>query len=944
MKKYLSYLLVVVILILHTNLMGDGSNEITINYNERLEFYLDLKTKRFLQKMSVKEAFLLQFIQNISDELKSRGKKRLSEDDVGFNIIYKESNKLISDYSQEMNKIINIVHELGNLELVLRKSNDLKLLNDVDELKDKLISVLEDRKTTQYKMSKKDVSALIDEYSGEVDALLKIYEEMSAFEKKAQYMGDIEVVKQLQKQQKRILTVIEMSRIAGPKSDDAVESYIDETTKLIGILKELEKMETISLDDTVNIVSDIELVRDDVISKIDDRVLSLFGYASGYNKVTVSEYFNEWKARKLADYQIKLTEYKIVKKQLVSTAHPQERDRMLEHELQSALLDYTDNNHELTLLQFDDILNVYGSYYPQLDAVLYYRNESNYALGYYDDAFDGYNKLIEKYPNSLYSAKSYFKLMHICYTYNWNGKFFQYYENLQAASGLPLELQEEAHYLAGFLYFNQKEYYKSEKILEKLSLNSEYYLPAQYLLGVVYFNKANYSKGKLIFEKIIENKTFSQFNINLMVIRNEALLKLGYLHYQRSEFTKAIKYFEQVTQGYKGYDSSLMGQAWSNLKKGRYDTTIGKIDVLTNNYIESQFTYEGLVLSAHCKKIQKNVDDALQDLYFVANSKRVMDKADNYNEERKHVLAQLSEVGRLEGRILERQDQHLFPKVMNIRNIINNALISYYYRGSISNRIYEEFNDERRVLINQIEEFENILKFAEENKNYVMAKKAKLQRNRLLLLLDSYPVDKFSSDVNYFIDYPLATKESGIIYRQDIIKKVSTDLLTEKRRIKSDLDMITRLMSSNNSETRMDIVIDLEILEEDLKDLRNQLNKFQVWLANHKISDINTDADYWADFSGFGISDINFSNYYERKQKINTLSKNIAHINNMLMNKKNQLENKIKTFNTQTNQINKELSAEKIRLQKLEKEKYFRDLYFETKTKEAIADTAESIE
>ena len=36
------------------------SENINIDYNDRLNFYLDMKTKRFLQKMTIKEMFLLQ--------------------------------------------------------------------------------------------------------------------------------------------------------------------------------------------------------------------------------------------------------------------------------------------------------------------------------------------------------------------------------------------------------------------------------------------------------------------------------------------------------------------------------------------------------------------------------------------------------------------------------------------------------------------------------------------------------------------------------------------------------------------------------------------------------------------------------------------------------------------------------------------------------------------
>ena len=160
------------------------------------------------------------------------------------------------------------------------------------------------------------------------------------------------------------------------------------------------------------------------------------------------------------------------------------------------------------------------------------------------------------------------------------------------------------------------------------------------------------------------------------------------------------------------------------------------------------------------------------------------------------------------------------------------------------------------------------------------------------------------------------------------------ELIIEKQRVKTDLDMITKLISASDAETQMEVMLDLEILEEDMVDLHNQLNRFLVWLANNQIVEIESNAEHWADFSGFGISDINYTTYYEQVQKINTLNKNISYIEDILQQKKSLLERKIAKFNIEAKKIQKEMNAEKIRLEKLEKEKYFRDIYFDTKTRE----------
>ena len=907
-----------------------------IDFDAQLEFYLNMKTKRFLQKMSIKETFLLQLIENTTAEMNARGKERLEKDEVGFQVVFRERNKLIDSYTKEIDAIVDVINELENLEFAVKRSDDLKLLNEVDEIKENLSKTLDDRKLSKGRLTKQQMASLINEYSNEVDALVKLYKDIELFERKAYAIGDNEIVKQLKERKSKILQTLELSRMASPVDDKAVEEYISEATNLVGILKELDKLETEIEVDSGNASIDVESFRNRLIDNIDDRILRLFGYTSSIapDGPSISEYFKQWKAKRVSEFQLKFTQYNVIRDQLIKTGKELERNRMLEREMSDALLNFTNEKYDLAILQFNEIYKGYKVYYDNLDGLIFYKSEASYTNGYFDEAYDGFQKLTIEYPNSQYVGKSYLRMMLISYTYGWYDKFFKYFKSFQGIANVLDEDFNEANYLAGFIYFKQRKFIDSRKILQKVMEDSKYSMASQYLSGIVYANLDNYTKSKKIFEQLIAKKNYPWTNINTAIIRNEALLKLGYLHYQRGEYNNAILYFEQVSKGYDKYDYSLMGQAWAKMKKGEYDATIKKVNLLTNNYLLSNYTYEGMVLSAHCKKNQNKTDEALKELRYVSDAKDALKQAEVYNEERKHILTQMKELERLEVQILERQDRKLYPNIVRIRNTINNALMSFYYRGSINSRVVEEFNNERKILIKQIEEFENIMKFAEEQHNNKMYEEAEEQRDRLLLLLEAYHGDRSVSNANNFVNYPLAVKEGGYIYRKEIVKKVTNELLSEKNRVKTDLEMITQLLVSCNTETNMEVMMDLEILDEDLRDLHNQLNRFQVWLVNHQIKEVQTGSEQWADFSGFGISDINYTTYQEQIKKMSSLSKNISNINEILKQKKELLEKRINLFDSELKKIQKEMKTEKIRLEKLEKEKYFRDIYFDTKTKE----------
>lgn len=912
-----------------------AGDDVSIDFETRLRFYLDLKTKRFLRKMAVKEGALLEMIRTVTDEVQARGKSGALDGDFGFDLIYGKSNQILEEFDAEIESIKNIVKELDKLELTIQRMDDLKLLKEVEQIKDGLMSALDDQKLATNKLTKQQVAGMIDDYSGEINRILRIYEEIELFQKKARSIGDAEIVKQLDIQKQRVIQALEQSRIAGAAPETVVQNYIEEAASIVEILKQIDVLnQRMGVDSTFN--SDVETVRDNIIANVDERILKLFGYQTGhdFSGVTISEYFNTWKAERVAEYQLKLARYQIVRESLIKSATPKERNRMLEREITNALLMYSEEKYELSELLFTNIYDAYSSYYPNLDGVIFYRSEANYANHYYDAAMGGYKKLINDYSNSQYVGQSYLRMAMINYTYGLNGEFISNYDKARQSTGIDAEDMNKLHYFAGHLYVNDRRFNDAETVLKNVKEGSKYYMAAQYLHGIVLTNLEKFTQAKNVFEQLTDQQSYPWTDLNTSIIRNESLLKLGYLHYQRGEYDKASAYFDQVSRGYEGYDSSLLAQAWTNLKKGEYDNAINKVDLICNNYLLSNYTYEALVLSAHCKRIQHRNDEAIKDFRYVTNATHVLNRVQEYNKEREHILQQLDELEILEEKILEHQNQRLYPEVVRIRDVINDALMAFRYRGAVSSRLLEEYNDERKILVRQIEEFENIITFAEENGDKKMKSDALKQRNRLVSVLENYQLEQSVSGVSYFMDYPLATKEGGIIYRRGIVQKLLSELLVEKQRVQDDLQIVAELMAISDNQTRMDAAIDLEIIGEELQDLHNQLNQFQVWLANHQVEQIHTETEKWADLSGFGLSDLNYMSYRERINKIAGYSKNLNEIDEVLQEKRKNLEARIWRFDSEVKKIQKEMEAEKIRLEKLEKEKYFQEIYFETKTKE----------
>ena len=201
-------------------------------------------------------------------------------------------------------------------------------------------------------------------------------------------------------------------------------------------------------------------------------------------------------------------------------------------------------------------------------------------------------------------------------------------------------------------------------------------------------------------------------------------------------------------------------------------------------------------------------------------------------------------------------------------------------------------------------------------------------------MLETYKADDSVSKANYFIEYPLATKEGGIVYRKGVVNNMIREMVDEKKRLEADITEVMKFLAQMETEGNIQSSVDLEILEEDLQDLQNRLNRLQIWLTQNEVEEINTNFDQWASYSGFGLSDINFSALQEKNDKIVAYSQNISMVDEVLRRKREVLELKVEHFNKQMSKIEKKIERDRVRIEKLERQKYFQNIYFDSKQKE----------
>lgn len=929
---FLSALILHSITCLNAQSSDISENKIQINFEDKLALHVDQISKNFLSDMANKEKVLLQMIQSISIETKKRGKRIVLNNEDGYEEIFGESDKLIAEYSRELENIIQIIGEIKQLEKVVEQTSDLNSWETLSTLKYQMIGLLENRELYKRGIhTQSRVSDMFKDYYGEIDSVVSMYKRLTKLERQVKARGDLKMLEEIESQKEKIRFLL--GQIQSPISDSLVNQYIEEVTKVINVLEEIDDLEVKAISENSEYSLEIEAVRRSILQQVDKQLLKLFGYDSYLAKEgpTVSEIFKEWKANQIAIFNVRFSQYKIMKKSLLESGDTEARARMLERDLKDAFSDYVDENYDLAELQFNIILEDYGDYYETLELVLFYCAESYYARGLYGDAVDYYEKLLNQYSNSSYFGDSLARLLLIHKKLDNRKEFYKYFEIVKSsANNLDGSCYNRCNLLAGYVYFKDSNFDLAQEALSNVSKDSKFFLRARYLLGIVYANLNNYNDAIEIFEDLASLENYLWTEPQATFIRNYSLLKLGYVHYELGEYEEALNYFNSVSPGFSEYDKSLLGAAWTNFKKGNYEQTVEKVNLLFKDYFASSSTYEALVLSAHCKRILNQRDSALRDLRYVANARSVLELTNQHNVERKFILAQLEEIDRIEEEALERRDKVLYKVTSQIRDRIYNMLTQFQHRSTTGSLILENFQDERKAIFKQIEELDEIIALADAEGEKDIVNDAYYQRERLVKTLDTYQADQNIHNIRYFLVYPLAAKEGVLNYRKSILSDLSREIDNERESIQQNLANVKALHGINDlSGYNLDARLDLELLEEDLSNLNNRTSRFRVWLANNEIQEINTGFDRWADFSGFGMSNITFQSLEDRDKRISELAFNINSINTLFRERKKALEEKVAKFDEEVKRMEEELMKEQMEIEKLEKDKYFKELYFD---------------
>ena len=719
-----------------------------------------------------------------------------------------------------------------------------------------------------------------------------------------------------------------------PKEVVLMDDYEKEINRIIELLDEIKLLEKKArqkvdmdilriLSDLKNQVSEILEQNEVSVSKIDsaEEYISMEQKEKNKDSKSNTEFLDDWKYNRIVNYKLNLMKYKLLRNRLLDMSSSSQKQRMFRKYLRTALENYENGDFKLTRLQFKDIINTYKEYY--LDDVLFYYGESCFALNFLDEAASCYVKLFNEYPESAYLERSFIKLMFIYYIYNNFDKMSSVYQNLSQLKNSINEADfSEVSYLMGYAFYKKGDYQKAINTLKNVSTENTYFYPSLYLSATCYSNIQKIDFTISLYKKIIDEISLESDDPMFLQIKNNAILKLGFIYFDQGKTELSNKYFDLIPEDYAQYNLSLLGKAWSAYQSGEPVKTLENTQKLIQGNLLNQYSYEARLLAAYSKNILGWTDEAVQDLKMIYQAGQSSQNGELIQD--RTVFTDKSE-----------EQQNRSDKFLNKLSNVASFLYSTSDKSSVMNPLLKDLESEtdNMMLRKKISVLDSLEKKADTLRDDDLKERIDLLRKQLL---DVYNKQYKNSSMENFRNKYLATNIEGEQYLEYYFSSLLTQILQEKEEIKGYINEINNNIELAKQQDDFLTVSRAEIKLSEIYSYYNTINQYEVWLRENYPETYQVNLDQWAYYSGYGISDINFARIKQLDSKINDISYTVDALNNVYDEKQLNLQDQIKGLLSDISKLENQIQKESVKKQQKKKEEFFNNKYFNKQLKESI--------
>ena len=638
--------------------------------------------------------------------------------------------------------------------------------------------------------------------------------------------------------------------------------------------------------------------------------------------------FNEWKYNRLLDFQAKSAKFEYLRAKLLKTATRKQEERMFRCELKNTLAAYWAGDLELSRVLLSDILAVYGSG-RVLDDVLFYYSESAYGLNRLDEALAGYQRLMKEYPDSPLTVKAGMKILTIHYFYGqWDELSSVFQKIYTRPELLGSEAWSTAAYLMGYVFFQRGQYAKALTVLATVKPATTYYYPSFYISAACYSNLEDDESALKIYYDLTHIAYDPKKDPLLDQIQNNALLKSGFIYYERGDHDRARIMFDRVSRNFQNYDLSILGKAWSAYEQGKPIQSLKNAETLLREAMVSSYVYEAQVLAASSKEILGQKEEAIEDLLQVYRAGESSARGSAGKNAEPPQAEAVDKEGAESSRAKER-NENLYREASRIGRFLN---ISSGLSGGSKENVHSA-TDKIEGQIEALDRLESTLG----GQSGSSLDRIRRVRGDLIETLEAHNAGLFqerSSDAD-----PLIRRMGMAEYLGYLFRTLLQETLREKSKTEQDMLESEALLDKARQDGNFDVQIRMEIKKSELEDYYARLNQHEIWLRENTPEDFRVDIGQWASFSGYGISNINFSRIKDIENRMSGISSLIGGLERTYHSKRQELEARVQDLLADVERIETEIGLETQKRKEKERNLFFQDRYFDRLNQESSVGT-----
>jgi TolA-binding protein len=652
---------------------------------------------------------------------------------------------------------------------------------------------------------------------------------------------------------------------------------------------------------------------------------------------TIFSLFKTWKMDNMVEYETRWSDVQAVKNSMLRESTAQEKERIFNRELESALMAYNFTRFDLADRLFTEILARYD-FVKQVDDIYFYKGESNYYLDRFAIAGDIYLQLVDKFPSSSFAAAAYSRLVLIAYHLEQLDKVAEYFDKYEQSAAGSDPAYDETRFVAAHAAIRNSDYASAVEILNAIFPASDFYVDSRYLMAQAYIGANNLQEADNVLTGLIKDYTLStDYYFNL-------LLKLAYVKYEKGEYPLAIHYLDQIGGNFPWYDRVLLCYGWNyykielqKTKDQEKDFNYAKryLQLLLDSYLTSDYYLEAKSLLGYIYQLEEQAGSAISEFDAVFRARFTKEMTDQTMVKRDSLENKLLNLEADKYSALAQDNVQSFSTSQYQYSEVRDSLLLVGYDDQAL--AWQATESEVDKIKEQIKELDRLKKIAKERNSTALVARIENLQDRLESSIEQSSAlnEQQQQGPGYLASNSAARRESVIEDQNKKIEQIRQEIQSQKQLLDNALLDLSAEIDRARAAKSFNRMVHLEVKRDQYEALKNRYNVLETYVYDLNSEASNINLQKWSDYSAFGIANVNYAVKQNKLDQRGFYLDQINKINQILNSRKMTLDFMINQIDGEISFMTRRVRRQERLRERAELNRKFEETYFDTHTTES---------